>query len=619
MAQQVDRREKWTDGLSQWSSRLLVLLFAVGAVILVVDVVLMASFALQANGITWGQNPGQTPGTPTTLPSWTATATPTEAVHTPTPTARPTETVPPTALPSETPTATATPTQVVWPTATATPTETPTQAPTATATATPPPVIHEWKGEYWDNRFLDGAPVLVRNDEAVDLNWGTSSPHASIPADRFSARWTRRLWFERGTYRFHALVDDGVRLWVDGVLVIDAWTDHSATALSADYALVEGHHTVRIEYYERIGHARIHVWWEKLAKPEITDWKGEYWNNRTLDGNPLLVRNDEAIDFNWVGGSPAPGLSTDNLSARWTRMLYFTGRTVRFHALVDDGVRLWVDNTLVIDAWTDHSAREVTGDLAIVRGWHPVRVEYYEHSGDARIHLWWNELPLEFADWKGEYWPNGTLDGEPALVRNDAAIDFDWADHAPAVGLARDGFSARWTRTLHFERGVYRFFAWADDAVRVYVDGRLVVDEWHGSADEVYIAELTLEGSHTVVVHYADHSGAARVRVWWKRVGDIPTPTPTWMATATATQEPTATPTLEPTATPTTEPTATPTQEPTSTPTQEPTSTPTQEPTATPTEEPTATATTEPTMTATVEPTATATSTVTPTTETETE
>jgi hypothetical protein len=175
----------------------------------------------------------------------------------------------------------------------------------------------------------------------------------------------------------------------------------------------------------------------------------------------------------------------------------------------------------------------------------------------------------------------------------DPAIDFDWADHAPAVGLSRDGFSARWTRTIQFERGVYRLFAWADDAVRVYVDGKLVVDEWHGNADEVYVAELNLEGKHTVVVHYADHSGAARVRVWWKRVGDIPTPTPTWTATATPTLEPTATatPTLEPTATPTLEPTTTPTEEPTATPTQEPTSTPTEEPTATATAEPTATAT----------------------------
>jgi hypothetical protein len=379
MAQQVDRREKWTDGLSQWSSRLLVPLLVIGAVILVVDVVLMASFALQANGVTWGQGPRQTP---TTLPPWTAT--PTEMVSTPTPTTVPTETVVPTTIPTETPTATATstPTQVVWPTATATPTEVPTQTPTATAT--PPPVIHEWKGEYWDNRFLDGAPVLVRNDKAVDLNWGANSPHVSIPADRFSARWTRQLWFERGTYRFHALVDDGVRLWVDGVLVIDAWTDHNAAALSADYALVEGNHTVRIEYYERIGNARIHVWWKKVATPDYIDWKGEYWNNRTLDGDPALVRNDPAIDFDWQASAPAPGLPADNLSVRWTRVLYFTGRTYRFHALVDDGVRLWVDNTLVIDSWYDHSAREVTGDLAIVRGWHPVRVEYYEHSGDAR-------------------------------------------------------------------------------------------------------------------------------------------------------------------------------------------------------------------------------------------
>jgi len=444
----------------------------------------------------------------------------------------------------------------------------------------------DWKGEYWPNRDLNGQPALVRNDQAIDFDWGKNGPATSIPGDRFSARWTRKAAFEKGTYRFYVLVDDGMRLWVDDQPVIDAWSDHDAQWLTTDYALVEGTHTVRVEYYERIGNAQIRVWWEKVGAPAYPDWKGEYWPNRNLDGESALVRNDQAIDWNWGANSASPGLPADDFSVRWTGKATFEGMAYRFHALVDDGVRLWVDDKLVIDAWYDHSAHEVTGDLAIVRGWHPIRVEYYERSGDARIHVWWEPQAPSYPDWKGEYWPNRDGSGDPVLVRNDTEIHFDWKTHAPGIGLPRDDFSARWSRTQAFQPGIYRFFAWADDSVRVYVDGSLILNEWHGAEDEIYMADVALGGTHRLVVEYAEYTAEARVRVWWKRAGDLPTPT----ATATATSTPTPTPTATPTATPTV-PAQTPTSTPTATPTPSPTApAPTATPTATQTPVPTPTA-----------------------------
>ena len=125
----------------------------------------------------------------------------------------------------------------------------------------------------------------------------------------------------------------------------------------------------------------------------ITDWRGEYYNNTGLSGAPVLVRNDVAVNFNWDTGSPAANVPADNFSSRWTRSLYFDGATYRFHAWVDDGVRLWVDDRLVIDAWYDSAVREVTGDIGLGSGMHSLRVEYYEHSGSAGIALWWEKVP----------------------------------------------------------------------------------------------------------------------------------------------------------------------------------------------------------------------------------
>ncbi|MFN2155638.1 MAG: PA14 domain-containing protein [Anaerolineae bacterium] len=764
MAQNTHRPKKWNEGLPDWSTRLLIALFCVGALIVVIDLALMAGFALRAWGPGGGPTavvpPTSTPtsaGTPTNTPTSTSTTTPAVPTSTPTgnePTSTPAST--PTGAPTTEPSATPSSTATTVPTSA--PTSTPTSVPTSTPWPTATPVISDWrgeyftgeligmpvlvrndraanggpgisfdwgqgtpaaglpsdgfsarwtrtlqfdagryrfyatvddglrlyvdgellidswrdggqrdltvertlsagahnlrieyyersgvalvrvwwdrlntypdwKGEYWPNANLSGSPVVVRNDSKIDFDWRQGSPAANVPADRFSARWTRQASFEMGAYRFHVLTDDGVRLYVDNQLILDAWSDHNATWLSTDYALVGGNHTVRVEYYERIGNARITVSWEKVDAPTYTDWKGEYWPNVKLSGSPVLVRNDRNPDgqlglrFDWKGNAPSPGLPVDGFSARWTRQVYFDGLTYRFHARVDDGVRLWVDDKLVLDDWSDHALHEVTGNLAIARGWHPVYVEYYERSGNAQVEVWWEQAQASYPNWKGEYWTNRNLSGDPALVRNDVELNFDWSRYAPAAGLPVDDFSARWSRQATFNAGVYRFYAWADDAVRLYVDGNLVIDEWHGYTDNVYTADLQLSGAHTVMVTYAEHGGDARVRVWWTRAGDLPTPTPTKTSTPTSTptQTPTSTPTTQPTATstptstPTTEPTATATSTPTSTPTTEPTATATSTPTSTPTTEPTATATSTPTSTPTTEPTATATATPTST------
>jgi hypothetical protein len=457
----------------------------------------------------------------------------------------------------------------------------------------------QWRGAYFSNANLAGAPTLARNDATIDFNWGRNVPASGLPADGFSVRWTSMPVFEEGLYRFHTVVDDGVRLFVDNALAIDAWKDGARRELTGERKLSAGSHSVRVEYYERGGEALVQVWWEKLTS--YPDWRGEYWPNRDLSGRSTLVRNDAAVDFNWGRGAPAASVPADNFAVRWTRAADFDAATYRFHVLVDDGARLWVDDQLILDAWRDGSVRELTRDYALARAKHSLRLEFYEHTGDARIRLWWEKIPSpSYPDWKGEYWPNRDLSGSPALVRNDASIDFNWGRGTVATGLPVDNFSARWSRQVTFQTGVYRFHAWSDDGVRVYLDDKLLLNEWHDSSGKVvYVADAALTGAHKLVVEYYEKAGDALVKFWWQRTGDLPTPTATPTQLPTQTPTPTATPTATPTVTPTETPTATPT--PTETPTETPTATPT--PTETPTETPTATPT--PTATSTPTPTPT--------------
>lgn len=414
--------------------------------------------------------------------------------------------------------------RIIVPAPTATPAP-PTATPRATATPTPtPPTIVNWRGEYFANTGLSGTPALVRDDAAIQFNWGQGAPAPNLPADNFSVRWTRNLNFEAGPYRFYARSDDGVRVWVNNQLIIDHWRVASGETYQADLVLPAGPHNLRVEYFEQTGVAQIQVWWARLEN--FTDWRGDYYANRSLSGAPTLIRNDREINFNWGQGAPAPNLPTDDFSVRWTRSLRFEEGSYRFRARVDDGMRFYVNNNLVIDEWRDGSVREVSVDYWLASGVYDLRLEYYERTGSAQIAFWWERVN-GFPEWRGEYWSNQHLQGAPVVTRNDREINFDWGFGSPAPQVPNDQFSARWTRQIEFSAGLYRFYARADDGVRLFVDGALLLDRWQDSSgDRVHEVEVVLNGRHTIVVEYYDNLHNARIRVWYERLGDPPTATP---------------------------------------------------------------------------------------------
>lgn len=247
-------------------------------------------------------------------------------------------------------------------------------------------------------------------------------------------------------------------------------------------------------------------------------WRGEYYGNTTLSGSPVLVRQDEAIDFDWQRGAPDPKLAQDGFAVRWRGRWAFDEGTYRFNATSDDGVRLWVDDRLLIDQWQDQPATYSSGELYVPAGEHDVQVEYYEGGDQALVHVWW-ERRGTFPEWRGEYYGNSNLGGEPALVRNDAEVAFDWGPHAPAPHMSVDLFSVRWTRTLDFRQGAYRFYARGDDGIRVWAGEHLIIDEWHDSQPITYegFAWFT-EGAHDLRVEFYEAAGDANVRVWWELV-----------------------------------------------------------------------------------------------------
>ncbi len=438
-----------------------------------------------------------------------------------------------------------------------------------------------WRGQYYNNMTLSGSPILERDDPEVNFNWGAGSPAASIGADRFSVRWTRTLNLVGGTWRFTVTADDGVRLWVDDRMVIDKWVDQSATSYSADVALGAGNHAVKMEYYENSANAVAKLSYSAVTAPSGSVWRGQYYNNMTLAGAPALERDDPEVNFDWGTGAPGAGIEADRFSVRWMRTLNLAAGTWRFTVTADDGVRLWVDDRLVIDKWFDQRATSYSVDVALGAGNHAVKIEYYENGDNAVAKLSYSVVTAPPGSvWRGQYFNNMTLEGTPALERDDAEVNFNWGRGSPGGGVSADRFSARWTRTLSLASGTWRFTTTTDDGVRLWVDDQLLIDKWSDQGVTSYSADVALgAGNHTVKMEYYDNAFDAVARLSYSQVSAIaarpaaqPTVVPTSLPTQVSPVPASATPTPQavaaqatPTANPTNAPqaTATPTQVPT--------------------------------------------------------
>ncbi|MCA1992900.1 MAG: hypothetical protein LDL41_12825 [Coleofasciculus sp. S288] len=176
------------------------------------------------------------------------------------------------------------------------------------------------KAEYFNNKdFTDLA--LTRTDATVDFDWGQDTPDAAIDADTFSVRWSGQvepLYSE--TYTFSTLSDDGVRLWVNGELLIDDWRTFWNKENKGNITLEAGQkYDIQMEYFENQGGAVAQLSWESTSqKKEIIPQSQLY---ATLMSDDALNGSDEATpitgDFGnellgvQVGGDTLIGANSD--------------------------------------------------------------------------------------------------------------------------------------------------------------------------------------------------------------------------------------------------------------------------------------------------------------------
>lgn len=174
-------------------------------------------------------------------------------------------------------------------------------------------------------------------------------------------------------------------------------------------------------------------------------WQASYWPNIELRGDAVVQRAETGLDHDWGTGAPDGALAPDGFSARWTADVTLAEGTYRFVTLSDDGIRVWIDGTRVIDHWTVHPEAVDTTTIPLDSGTHTIRVEYFENTGVASVSLDWERVDQggeESVDIIPESGPPGTVlevTGHGFTPNDDVRVGIGRANAEPTT--ARTAFT----------------------------------------------------------------------------------------------------------------------------------------------------------------------------------
>lgn len=457
--------------------------------------------------------------------------------------------------------------------------------------ACPGPANNAFAGCYYNNQTLSGDPTLIRTDAQINFDWGNHSPDPSLQPENFSVRWQGNFPFSAGPSTFRIIASDGIRVYIDGNILLDMWRDEAPMLYTVTQQMTSGTHLVTVEYYEKSGGATAQVSWTGAptgggqAAPTISSFTAQ----------PSTVPPNQPVTLAWaVTGANSVSIDqgVGDVTGRSTVTVYPTQTTTYVLSASNSGGATTANTTVTIAATgpdtqpptaptllsaVARSASEVdllwtaSSDNIGVAGYQIIRngvmissvpgaallyvdnsvvpgatyayaVAAYDAAGNVSspsgsIQVTTPAAPPPVTSacpapssgaFTGCYYPNTTLSGAPALVRTDSQVNFDWGNTAPDKSLTPLNFSATWQGQFPFSQGTYTFRMITSDGMRVSVDGNVILDQWRDQSPMMYTATQNIsQGTHLVSIQYYERTGGATAQVSWTLTGGSAPPPPT--------------------------------------------------------------------------------------------
>ncbi|MBZ8180005.1 cohesin domain-containing protein [Oscillatoria salina] len=290
------------------------------------------------------------------------------------------------------------------------------------------------------------------------------------------------------------------------------------------------------------------------------NWKAEYFPNKELYGHPLYVQNlgsTNQFSRNWGNGSPDDVIPVDNFSARISSRRDLSDQLYQVHTQADDGVRVKVGDTTVVNKWQPQPFLHNTGYINTDDRVYPVTIDYFENGGLAALSFGLNEpnIPGEPVNTNNEWysvlfhWDDSQGNQPPvdsfidyangiatlnlgSNTRSDGkkGIVFDYeygAVRGEGHRLPDDDFAIVAHTQADFDGSEYNFRVRGDDGFYLRAK-KTNTNEWHditptdnwqqvyGSHQE-YKATLPA-GRYDVHFYYYEHGGDAEFDLSWEKV-----------------------------------------------------------------------------------------------------
>jgi len=281
---------------------------------------------------------------------------------------------------------------------------------------------------------------------------------------------------------------------------------------------------------------------------------GFYFSNTNLAGAPF-VRLDESVQFNWTSGEAAPGIPADHFSVAWCGEVEAPASgEFRFILAADDSATLHVADKPPVSVNAARAGGETTGPgVSLQTGQrYPLKLVLANATGSARAQLSWSGpgfskrtvpkgrlhakslLPAHAASITpgsgllGTYFGSASFSG-PSSTRIDPLVNFAWSERDPLPGFARTNLGVRWTGQVRVEHSEeYGFYVVADERVRLWVDGRPLINR----TEQLWLSEsrgslpLVAGERYDIRLESSSTGGDAVTKLQWSSASTVKTNIP---------------------------------------------------------------------------------------------